>query len=112
MLTFAACIPMYPPPGPPPPPPPGPGTPSAPPAFSCQVVPDHAKRGQEIEIHMQPGREMNVTIRFNGRAIPKVVMPGGNVFKITVPGDAVNGIFEIQVEGKTIPCHPHLTIIN
>jgi len=109
LLTFAACIPLYPPPPPPPPPPPGPGAPPAPAAFTCELVPDHAARGQEIEIHLRPPREI-VSIFYNGRPIPKIVKSGGAIFIVTVPGDAVSGAFEIQVEGKTIPCQPHLTV--
>ena len=104
LLGFAGCISLYPPPPPSPPPP-------APVSFSCQVVPDHAARGQEIKIHLQPPSEY-VTIRYNGRPIPKQVLSGGATFIVTVPGNAVSGAFEIEVAGRTIPCRPKLTVTN
>lgn len=87
---------------PPPPPPEDPDRHRAPPApdqaeLTVALPRDHARRGEEIEVLVTPFQP-NVTLYYNGRAMPKKVE--GNVFKVTVSAEAVNGHFEVEWNGK------------
>jgi hypothetical protein len=103
-------------PAPPPPPsseveqPPAPGrqppppgrthrAPPAPrqPALVVRVTPTRGRPGQQVTLHLTPFRSP-VTVTFNGRPLPKKT--AGNSLKVTVPGNAVSGTFEVEWEGR------------
>jgi hypothetical protein len=77
---------------------------SAPPAsrapqFQVIVDPPAARPGDEVQLRVDPAPGEPVMIYYNGRPMPKKEL-GGGLFVVTVPADAADGRFEIELDGR------------
>jgi hypothetical protein len=67
-----------------------------------------ARRGSEVNIHLNPPR-FPVVLYFNGRIIPKKVSGGNAVLTATIPANGDSGYFEIEWNNQRFRS-PHLVV--
>jgi hypothetical protein len=90
-------------------------TPPDPSRVSFNVVPNKAKRGQEVNLQMNTLID-NAAVYYNGRSLPKKVhwdWRAGKVITVTIPGDAVNGgYFELAWDAYRVRAPEPFTVID
>jgi hypothetical protein len=69
------------------------------PALEFTFEPKRIRRGSEVTLFLTPPRQ-GVRVYFNGRPLPKKVLAGGSRIVVTVPSDARNGHFELELKGR------------
>ena len=72
------------------------------PSLSIRVEPASARRGQEVELHLDPPTGPNVTVFWNNQPLPKQTLNNA-VLKVRIPGDATSGRFHVEWKGKRFP---------
>lgn len=95
---------------PPPPPPPPTHTPTEPPPtdtpteppppLSFTFSPTSGPVGSDVELYLSAAEQ--VEIYYEGRVLPKRVLAGGTTLRVTIPGDASSGYFELRWDGQSV----------
>ncbi len=70
------------------------------PSLTFTFSPTSGPAGSDVELYLSA--PIPVTVYFNGQALPKVVTNGGKTLRVTIPGNASSGYFELQWDSQSV----------
>jgi hypothetical protein len=73
---------------------------TSPPPLTFTFSPTSGPPGSDVELSLSRPVE-GVTVYFAGRVLPKRVSDGGSRLRVTIPGDATSGYFELKWDGQS-----------
>jgi hypothetical protein len=71
------------------------------PPLTFTFSPTSGNPGSDVELYLSRAVE-GVTVYYNDRVLPKRVLDGGSRLRVTIPGDASSGYFELQWDGQSV----------
>jgi hypothetical protein len=74
--------------------------PPLPPPLSFTFNPTSGPAGSDVELYLS--NPVPVTVYYEGRVLPKAVLAGGSTLRVTIPGDASSGYFELRWDGQSV----------
>ncbi|MGD8813552.1 MAG: hypothetical protein PVI78_03665 [Anaerolineales bacterium] len=79
-----------------------------PPALSFTFSPTSGPAGSDVELYLSS--PVPVDVYYEGRVLPKVVLAGGSTLRVTIPGSASSGYFELRWDGQSVRATVQFTV--
>ncbi len=78
------------------------------PSLTFTFSPTSGPAGSDVELSLSA--PIAVTVYYEGRVLPKVVTDGGRTLRVTIPGDASSGYFELRWNGQSVRASQQFTV--
>jgi hypothetical protein len=69
-------------------------------ALTFTFSPTNGPAGSDVELYLSAA--VQVEVYYEGRVLPKRVLAEGRTLRVTIPGDAVSGYFELRWDGQSV----------
>ena len=69
-------------------------------SLSFTFSPTSGPAGSDVELYLSTA--VPVEVYYDGRLLPKLVLAGGSTLRVTIPGDADSGYFELRWDGQSV----------
>jgi hypothetical protein len=78
------------------------------PSLTFTFNPTSGPPGSDVELYLSA--PVPVTVYYNGQVLPKVVLAGGSTLRVTIPGNATSGYFELRYDGQSAHATQQFTV--